>query len=375
MVRLFWLALALAAWPVTASALSFEEVRKLVQAQDLRSVEQVLDRMAPADFTYYALIFESQSLQGAALKAPRVVLYSPDYRTLMAFNGGQYMPGSDQLEFIEFKPAERRFEFREIAFSPPTGARARVSEANPSLCLGCHRGEDPRPNWHSYPYWPGTFGSSDRLPADATEVDGFKSFADSARTHPRYRHLVRPEARLADRGAEINTYFTRALSQMNFERIVRRMKENPFFGAYRYAALASVLNCGDVTAMLPQRLIDFHARRSAALPVLIQRTERAALEDRTAEQVPFDIAPDRLRRVAMLRFLFEPLRERVSDWSMAFDPETYRFSSGLYGILDLKTALLPEVEGRTDCVSLKARSLEALSAQADRILAAYDSGR
>src|SRR5690349_15808778 len=69
--------------------------------------------------TRYALMFESRSLQGATPENPRVILFGPDARFILTFNGSPAQRGFRVVETMEFDDGEKEFRLRELVFSDP----------------------------------------------------------------------------------------------------------------------------------------------------------------------------------------------------------------------------------------------------------------
>src|SRR5690606_31335914 len=68
-----------------------------------------------------------------------------------------------RIEVWRYDDADRSFRFSELDLTQANPA-ARVHD-DVEFCSGCHnvdpKVDDPRPNWASYPDWPGMFGSHD----------------------------------------------------------------------------------------------------------------------------------------------------------------------------------------------------------------------
>ena len=158
-IRLMLAAYLLA--PLAASAaMDFEDLRDLVQKENLRSVEAVIERL-PDDLRQgFTLMHRSRSLQGASATHPRAILFGSTGELILSFNGHPQQTAYDSIEVLEFLPSEARFRMHDIAFVRGGAAPARFSAPNPAKCLTCH-GADPRPIWNGYNLWPGAYGSFD----------------------------------------------------------------------------------------------------------------------------------------------------------------------------------------------------------------------
>src|SRR5262249_19298254 len=142
--------------------------------------------------SHYVLMFRSRSLHGSSFAHPRAILFDPEARFVVSFNGDAGQAGFTALETMEFDDSDKSFKFREITFpsfapyfapraealgaskgKPGAGAQGaakgepsearsanggvNISHPNPPRCLRCH-GEPARPVWDTHPEWPGAYG-------------------------------------------------------------------------------------------------------------------------------------------------------------------------------------------------------------------------
>jgi hypothetical protein len=158
-----------------AETMTFEDVQQVIQSNGVDSIEDLLPLLPPNYRSEFTLMQRTFSLQAATFESPRVIMTGPHAILVMAFNGDpnahleldpdgtprspNAIPAAyHRLEIIQFRAATKTFEFREIDFSNPAGPI--FSNANPPICLTCHLGPNPRPNWETYSNWPGAYGSS-----------------------------------------------------------------------------------------------------------------------------------------------------------------------------------------------------------------------
>ena len=265
------------------------------------SIDRFLESLPDHLKNQHALMFDSKSVQEASYLRPRVLIFSPAAMIVMSFNGEPSQKGYEVLETIRFTRTEGRprFILEEIVFAEDLGRRESylrsVNEAaqlkalidranrqgpNPPLCLGCHR-QDPRPNWESYPFWPGAYGQFDDRPFQPKGDGGARvlhpqtlkvinpsTFNDQAEKHlpqflaeaselPRYRHLIgldehmKLEASMGDPvvdGTRTQASFlatlTARLSWLNLERVARIISESrrPGLNAIRWLYTAQRCN-------------------------------------------------------------------------------------------------------------------------------------
>ncbi len=229
----------------------FAELKQLIEGKQISSIEDLLPHLPESLRSNFTLMAESESAQGATPDNPRVILFGNDARTVLAFNGDPSQAGHNKLEVIEFKDDTREFEFRSITFpdSKSHNKNVEFSEKNPKACLGCHGGEDPRPNWARYPKWKtansrpyGHF--DDNLTSDHDEFIKFLAKKDES---PIYRHLI-------FEGSKINPYspyagpsgtaqgtarfrpnmrLTNFFIRQNAQRLMRKLESHPRFDTYQ----------------------------------------------------------------------------------------------------------------------------------------------
>src|SRR5258708_26724816 len=141
-----------------AASLDFASLQRLISQGDIGSVEELIAALPASERSRYALVFESRSLQGASFENPRAILFGPDARLILTFNGGARQRGLRSVETMEFDEGTREFRLRELLF-PERAAGAVgvvISEPNPQRCARCH-GTPAPPLWDSFPPWPGAY--------------------------------------------------------------------------------------------------------------------------------------------------------------------------------------------------------------------------
>jgi hypothetical protein len=249
-----------------SSAQTYEDLVKTIRKNHVHSISELLP-LLPEDYRReFTLVMQSRSLQGATAANPRVIMSGTSGQLVIAFNGSPEQTGYDKLELFQFRPATASFDFFEIQF-PEKNAQGeplnaltepKFSDANPARCLFCHT-SDPRPNWESYPRWPGVFmGDDDKgnLESDLPRLsDYLKVIANDYPKHDRYKYLVDAYKSYSKQGgAEDNSFprtftehninLTQRLGMMNFQRVTRLLKTDPYYQSYKYL-LAGTVGCGD----------------------------------------------------------------------------------------------------------------------------------
>lgn len=230
------------------------------QLQDLAKIEarnqiDFLTQIPKDSLTKFTFAAHSQSLQadGASPALPRVVRFSTDGRTVMAYICDKRSATYNEIEVMQFDEATQRYQMAQIDFKTANGRP--VTHVNPTSCLKCH-GQDPRPIWHGYQTWPGFYGENDDQVSD-----DFLKFKKEQSDNPCYSTL--PWANEAKEGPfkesfpylpdgvdkaddyklRPNAHFTIIQSRLNARRIAQKLLSSPDFDKIKYAALGLDLNC------------------------------------------------------------------------------------------------------------------------------------
>ncbi|HVH83419.1 MAG TPA: hypothetical protein VM713_03780, partial [Steroidobacteraceae bacterium] len=385
MRRLSCLPLLLAlATPVYGDSFGFATLAALIRTHDVGTVEELLAALPEAQRRNYALMFDSRSLQAASFENPRVILYGPDARFVLTFNGAPTQRGFRVVETLEFDAVTREFRLRELEFPErPGGAAAvRVSEVNPERCAGCH-GNPSRPLWDSFPLWPGAYGERYGASLSERERAGLARYLAQQQTHPRYRYLLD-----VDRYADSRTFRPGAggqyaatvreppnaelsadLGELQFQAIAARLMRQPAFATYQFALLGVADGgCAPLSDFYPEGL--WRAER-AAFARLGRDTARANAQQaqRKAERVAADVqappAPAASDTLLPLRFVAESaLGIPTGSWTLALESGTYDFTRPPAAALPLRASLLEALAPRDR--ALETLSYSATSADGDR---------
>jgi hypothetical protein len=385
--RCLLVAMLLAAPAVRAGGFDFAALLTLVRSQDIGSVEELLAALPAPQRTRYALMFQSRSLQGATPENPRVILFGPDARFILTFNGSPAQRGFRVVETMEFDDGEKEFRLRELVFpEQATGAApVQVSEVNPPHCARCH-GAPSRPVWDSFPLWPGAYGERYGARLSARERAGLAAFLARQPTHPRYRQLLAVQ-RFADPetfrpGAHSqyaavaqeppNAELGSALSRLQSQAIARELARRPAFASYQYALLGVADgSCGGLAEFYPRALwrearaaLERFARDTAAANAREAQLKAARSADggglaRAARAASSDDA------LVPLRFVAESaLGLDTRAWTLALEKGTYDFTLPPPAAQPLREGLLAEVAARD--ASVQDLSRYAASSDGDR---------
>jgi hypothetical protein len=201
-----------------------ERLQRYFQDHEVKKMSEILSTAPDCFKSHQVAVYDSQSLQCATPKAPRIILYAGDgneskSNTVCTFNSGTK---EDYKQFYDKDPNinchegslecqhfnGKKFEYYEVTvprdeYGKPYFSnlpnRAKVSAVNPPQCMtSCHRGTtqfagapNPRPNMESYPGWPGIYGSMhDNFEATPSEGENYlKKFYPYKKVNARYASL------------------------------------------------------------------------------------------------------------------------------------------------------------------------------------------
>ncbi len=291
-------------------------------ARDIDPVDAFIGTLPESIRANPVFVYRSGSLQGASFESPRVILgdakkYDPSYGsdTIYTFNGDPAHAGYERIEAMEFDAAAARFKFFELTFDGQ-GNPVRSMD-NPPQCMGCHRGPDPRPNWESYDFWTGIYGSNDdRL--QSAEIEPFKTFLTIASNRPRYQALILDERKNilghSNHGGRLpgepNITMTYKLSRANLKRVARLITETPDYQVYKFV-IAGLLNNSSAGHNL---IGDFVPDNLSGLGHYYSAGDIAG-----AQEIPASIGAEySVPSTLLFRSIFESRGIDVSSWFMNF---------------------------------------------------------
>lgn len=202
-------------------------------------------KIKPGFLSRYTLAYGSRSLHESSFQFPRAIVFGENAKFILTFNGSPEQRGYERLEVMCFDESKKSFNFFDIAFpkeaksldvledltpeeirkpyvvSPPNGRPNSLRN-----CLACHQ-TPARPNWDSYPLWPGMYGSDDnqvfssylspRMFVDLKDRErmAWLEFQQGNLNKGRYANLISDKN--DDRTP--NTELTEALTTLNAQRI------------------------------------------------------------------------------------------------------------------------------------------------------------
>jgi hypothetical protein len=169
--------------------LSIAGLKKFVADESITTPEELLSRLPERIRSRFTLIHRGESLQFQenciSEKDPRVVLFSPEDRFVMAFTNSKISPACYNPEMMELR-ADGSIDFD---FIPMMQSPAGTKPLDKTKCQGCH-GAQSYPIWSSYPLWHGAYGSNDDSPSEVPEErERIEKYASYWRNQGIYRLL------------------------------------------------------------------------------------------------------------------------------------------------------------------------------------------
>ncbi|EQC48782.1 hypothetical protein M899_3333 [Bacteriovorax sp. BSW11_IV] len=334
------LVLTLSFISLNGHALPFKEAKEIVEKRnsdknpdnDVRTVEAFI-KMLPNDYReIFSMMTDSKSLQTSDEENPRILMYGKDRRTVYTFNSPHATSGGDAIELMDTvsKNGKTIFEFREINFKD---GKVTYSQANPQKCIRCHTHNTNdvqfmRPNWQPYSRWDGALGSNDDILGLSFgrgnyELDLYRKMQQEFPNKERYR-LLNLETFNKDDGkvtilfGHANMTLTSVLTQLNYERIITRLKTSSFYEYYKYAIFgASACRMFDdgkdddlekfKNMFFPQEIKEKHDQRYT-------KAMRYDWLDESYRVKGTDLV------MPLINYVLGPLGENTFYWSMNFKP-------------------------------------------------------
>jgi hypothetical protein len=237
--------------PLPPPLVTIDQVDQLVRSQPIFTLEELLSKLPERLRSRFTFIHTSRSRQDASFEFPRAILFGPDARFVLAFNGHPSQANYDSIEMMEYDDRSGRFRFATVELQSPSGARAFVNRDS-SRCIGCHgpTAETLRPIWDPYPVWAGAYGGLDdnvlhgpgrssRGRYSTNEEEKYASFLQKARSLPSHaRYALLPFSREMrtppygnDRARDLwerpNFALSIGLMRLNARRVAREMLASP----------------------------------------------------------------------------------------------------------------------------------------------------
>jgi len=354
--------LTLGSWPTLPATAaerepSFTEarLRELLarNPQTGRPVDSVAELvpLLPAELRRnFTLVYDSRSPFKTSItpQQPRVILFTDDGRLVLTFIGDERQPGADLLETMSFDAEQAKFVLHAYLL-PAAERRAWRPSAADAKCARCH-GDDPRPINDAYPLWPGFYGAVlDTFPNDRIgrkERKLYDAFAATTAKTGVYKDLLYPADTpvspfldprlLKDDTVELDPALGRflpnarlgmALTELNRQRIYRKLAAGPGFAVNEKRMLALLLECrpSDRPSQQEMRAVQ-HAleRENAARLKRLGIVRGDPHKDRNDMQELMFV-----RELAEIDAVARMAGVDRSDWSMAREPGSLAFFDGI----------------------------------------------
>ena len=359
-----WTALAEDHEPFTEARLQELLQRNPATGLPVDSISELIPLLPRELRENFTFVYDSRSpfRSGISPEYPRVILFTNDARLVLTFIGDERQPGFDLLETMSFDWESAKFELHAYLL-PAAERRSWRPSAEEARCARCH-GADARPIFDSYPLWPGYYGSvQDTFPKDRIGQKEGKNYAEFSATAAKtgvYQHLIYPsgspvspflDPRLFhDNTVELdpkllpympNARLGIALTELNRQRIYRKLAAGKGFAANQKQLLAMLLECrpgdrADRNAMrsIEQQLRSENAARLKRLGVLPADPKKSRND---MQELKF------IRELAEIDWVAKRAGVDRSDWSMAKEPGSLAFFDGiLSGIYDGRSYYLKE---------------------------------
>lgn len=322
--------------PSAAFAFSFDDLKKIVETKDLRSVADVVPFLPEEYRKSFTLMHKSRSIQRSSAEAPRAILFGNNAKMVMAFNGDANDAGFDRLEVMEFKENTEKFEFKFIYFADKD-TKAEVID-NPMNCVGCHGmiANDLHPDWDVGLVWRGAYGSQDDSFA-ATQLDpnlkeeaaAYTQFLSGVSKHDRYKHLdfSKPLDTASKNEVENrpNLRLGLLLTRLQVKRIARQLEAAPGFEGVKHKIVSQLIGC-ETVAVEPKFRTDVEATmRSFLKPIY---------GDQQTEDFLRDQSPGSLEAFSIGKSLGIEIRE----WPITAEKRTYAIFDGSFTFKELLAA-------------------------------------
>jgi len=326
----------------------------------ITSIETLIPNLPVSYLSNHTFITKSQSIQGASLEFPRVILYGNYMSTNTSANEvtraargfkGKYekydaltiaykthpnLPGArgitdDFVEVIDFKDGQ--FKFFEVKFLPGTTQRVSISKENPAKCMSCHLGTQnplvanraapvtPRPIWKfRYPDWNDsltTVYGDDRGASESPE--GWKSFLEKNKNNPRVNQLI-GNTDCYVHGANdcyptpnVNIHMDAKIDWLNSQRVATELMNSVDYAKYKYAIYGSLKACNQIETFLPDPV----RKQIRGNTSDYMNDSKKRINTRT------NIVIDRQHQITgSIRYLFEGRGLNIKTWWTSFQPKS-----------------------------------------------------
>lgn len=346
---------------ISAMAFTASDLKNLISEnpktkKPVQNMSELLPLLPNEFLENFTLVYDSRSpfKDGITASYPRIILFSKDARLILTMTGDPKKSGYDLLEYSQFNDSKANFEFAAIPL-PDFEKNNKPLSAENINCNRCH-GSDPRPIFDSYPLWPGFYGSfkdtfaKNHSIAKKEEVD-YKKFKSTTANAGIYKYLkfnkkdwVSPfldpkkfdETKLIGDLSQFkfmpNTRFGMALTQLNRQRIFRKIMSEKKYVENEKLLLAELLNCGPSKVSAKQ----LEAMKQKVAKENTDRLTRYKVDPKKSnENINEMIELKFSTELAQMNWVAETVGTTMKDWSLAMEDDSVSFFDGiLSGIHD-----------------------------------------
>lgn len=231
---------------------TYPRLARFIHCRGLDTIDKVLTAL-PLEFKEnFVLVYNSRGRHGNNARYPRMILSDLDSKMIVATAGSADLRNGNVIEIIAVDPDEG-YIAREIVFeTDDRPGRVRYGAVNRKVCLKCHR-DPPTPNWGSYPFWPGAYGSG--AGEGSREPELYADFLEHSAAGGRYRHLVGlTKPMTLSQLAEANSTLSNVIGTINAEHMLDSIAAQPGWPAAKFALMAAYKGCADFQEAVPARL-------------------------------------------------------------------------------------------------------------------------
>lgn len=239
--------------------ISADQIRSLQEKNRNLNSEYVLGCLPKEIRRNFTVVYKSGSLNASCIDSrhPRIILFTEDASTAVAFPVGPNLPSRCQSIEIMRASKDGTFDFQEVPLTEKAKKTSLAHGGNQS-CVACH-GADLRPIMAQYPVWPGFLGSKDDgIPKDAKEAKILSDLKSYLKSRGLYHFLVWPHEKDpdgarspyqsdyikgSDHSLRPNLKLTDRLWYWNSIRIARLFRNSPQYDRLKNFLFAQLAQC------------------------------------------------------------------------------------------------------------------------------------
>lgn len=219
--------------PLIEDELTLDQIVSRAEDGEYADVDDLLAALPAFQKSSLVLMARSASLQKADVEHPRVIMYGPDARLIIAVSTLPDDPRYQTVEMMELDEETGAFDLAAVTF-----ANGEVTVQPASDCNSCH-GDHPRPIWAEYPSWPGAFGSEHEELPDQERASLETMRADEGHRFRHFRDYLNDDYQLTERDYYFpNTSFNMELGPRIATSLFERARQSEEYKRWVPALLA-----------------------------------------------------------------------------------------------------------------------------------------